>query len=60
MENIFFTISVPKTYAVDFNKVKDLNDLKNILQILFVGLPITINENCKFIDDIKEYLVEVN
>ena len=55
----FTTIKISKQYVVDFDKVRDFNDLKNIVQVLFVGLPIIINDNCSFIDDIKEYLVEV-
>lgn len=48
-----------KKYSVDFDKVKDFNDLKNIVQILFSGLPIIINENFGFIDEIIDYLVEI-
>lgn len=48
-----------KKYAVDFDKVKDFYDLKQVVQILFAGFPITISEDCGFIDEIKEYLVEV-
>ncbi len=54
----FTTTEMPKRYIVDFDKVKDFDDLKNIMQILFVGFPIIISEDCYFIDDIKEYLVE--
>lgn len=55
----FITIRIPKQYIVDFDKVKNFNDLKNVVQILFAGLPIRINDNCSFINEIKEYLVEV-
>lgn len=56
---IGLSINIHKKYAVDFDKVKDFNDLKNIVQILFIGLPITISEDCRFIDEIREYLIEV-
>ena len=55
----FITIRIPKRYIVDFDKVKDFNDLKNVVQILFAGLPVVISGNCNFVDDVKEYLVEV-
>lgn len=55
----YIEIKTPKKYCVDFDKIKTLDDLKNVVQILFAGLPITINEDCGFIDEIKEYLVEV-
>lgn len=48
-----------KKYAIDFDKVKDFNDLKQVVQILFAEFPITISEDCGFIDEIKEYLVEI-
>lgn len=48
----------PKRYAVDFNKVNNFDDLKNVVQILFTGLPITIGEDYDFINEIIEYLVE--
>lgn len=54
MKENFTTIEMPKQYVVDFDKVKDFNDLKNVMQILFTGLPIIIGENCSFVDDIKE------
>lgn len=53
------TISTQKKYCVDFNKVEDFNDLKNVVQILFAGLPVVINEDCGFLDEIKEYLIEI-
>lgn len=53
------TISTQKKYCVDFNKVEDFNDLKNVVQILFAGLPIVINDDCGFLDEIKEYLIEI-
>lgn len=52
-------IKEQKEYIVDFDKVKDFNDLKNIVQTLVVGLHITIRDDCSFIDEIKEYLVEI-
>lgn len=57
--NNYITIKQPKKYSVDFDKIKDSNDLKNVVQFLFAGLPITITEECRFIDEIKEYLVEI-
>lgn len=54
------TIKPPKKYTVDFDTVKNFNDLKNIVQILFVGMPIVINENFEFINEIKEYLIELD
>ena len=54
------TLSIPKMYSVDFNKVNSFEDLKNVVQILFTGLPITISEDCGFIDEIREYLIELD
>ena len=54
------TLSILKMYSVDFNKVNSFEDLKNVVQILFTGLPITISEDCGFIDEIREYLVEIH
>ena len=54
------SISIPKMYSVDFNKVNSFADLKNVVQILFAGLPITISEDCGFIDEIREYLIELD
>ena len=54
------TLSIPKMYSVDFNKVNSFEDLKNVVLILFTGLPITISEDCGFIDEIREYLVEIH
>lgn len=54
------TLSIPKMYSVDFNKVNSFEDLKNVVQILFTGLPITISEDCEFVDEIREYLVEIH
>lgn len=55
-----FKIRMPKKYAVDFDKVNSFEDLKNIVQILFARLPITINEDCGFIDEIRKYLIELD
>ena len=54
------TIGIPKSYAVDFDKVNNFEDLKNVVQILFAGLQIKINEDCRFVDEIKEYLIEMS
>ena len=54
------TLSIPKMYGVDFNKVNSFEDLKNVVQILFTGLPITIREDCGFIDETREYLIELD
>ena len=43
------TLSIPKMYSVDFNKVNS-----------FVGLQIKISEDCEFVDGIREYLVEIH
>lgn len=56
---IELNISNKKKYCIDFDKIKDFNDLKNVVQILFTGLPIVIYEDCGFIEEIREYLVEV-
>lgn len=53
------SINIPKKYKVDFEKVNDFDDLKNIVEVLFEGLNITIDETSKHIEDIKKYLVEV-
>lgn len=55
-----FAIRTPKNYAVDFDKVNSLEDLKNVIQILFVGLQIKISEDCELVDEIREYLVEIH
>lgn len=55
-----FAIRIPKNYAVDFDKVNSLEDLKNVIQILFVGLQIKISEDCEFVDEIREYLIEIH
>lgn len=55
-----FAIRIPKNYAVDFDKVNSFEDLKNVIQILFVGLQIKISEDCEFVDGIREYLVEIH
>ena len=55
-----FTKRESKSYAVDFDKVNNFEDLKNIVQILFAGLRIRINEDCGFVDEIKEYLIEMS
>lgn len=59
-DNCFTTIKQTKQYMVDFDKVENFADLKNIVQIIFVGFPIRINEGFEYFEDIKEYLVEVN
>lgn len=58
-ESKYFTFKIPKRYVVDFDKVKDFHDLKNVVQILFSGLPVVVNENCEFIGEIREFLVEI-
>lgn len=55
-----FAIRIPKNYAVDFDKVNSFEDLKNVIQILFVGLQIKISEDCELVDEIREYLVEIH
>ena len=55
-----FVIRIPKNYAFDFDKVNSLEDLKNVIQILFAGLQIKISEDCEFVDEIREYLVEIH
>ena len=55
-----FTIRKPKSYAVDFDKVDNFEDLKKVVQILFAGLRIRINEDCGFTDEVKEYLIEMD
>lgn len=55
-----FAIRIPKNYAVDFDKVNSFEDLKNVIQILFVGLQIKISEDCEIVDEIREYLVEIH
>lgn len=56
---ISLSINIPKKYKVDFEKVNDFDDLKNIVEVFFEGLNITIDETSKHIEDIKKYLVEV-
>lgn len=56
---IGLSINIPKKYKVDFEKVNDFDDLKNIVEVFFEGLNITIDETSKYIEDIKKYLVEV-
>ena len=56
---ISLSINLPKKYKVDFEKVNDFDDLKNIVEVLFEGLNITIDETSKHIEDIKKYVVEV-
>lgn len=56
---IGLSINIPKKYKVDFEKVNDFDDLKNIVEVFFEGLNITIDETSKHIEDIKKYLVEV-
>ena len=55
-----FAIRIPKNYAVDFDKVNSFEDLKNVIQILFVGLQIKISEDCEFVDEIRESLIEIH
>ena len=55
-----FAIRIQKNYAVDFDKVNSFEDLKNVIQILFVGLQIKISEDCELVDEIREYLVEIH
>lgn len=55
-----FAIRIPKNYAVDFDKVNSFEELKNVIQILFVGLQIKISEDCEIVDEIREYLVEIH
>lgn len=55
-----FAIRIPKNYAVDFDRVNSFEDLKNVIQILFVGLQIKISEDCELVDEIREYLVEIH
>ena len=56
---IGLSINIPKKYKVDFEKVNDFDDLKNIVEVFFEGLNITVDETSKHIEDIKKYLVEV-
>ena len=56
---IGLSINIPKKYKVDFEKVNDFDDLKNIVEVFFEGLNLTIDETSKHIEDIKKYLVEV-
>ena len=56
---IEFSINIPKRYKVNFEKVNNFNDLKNIIEVFFKGLDITINENSKHIEYIREYLIEI-
>lgn len=57
--SIGISIYIPKKYKVDFDKVNNFNDLKNIVEVFFEGLNVTIDETSKNIDDIREYLIEV-
>ena len=56
---ISLSINLPKKYKVDFEKVNDFDDLKNIVEVLFEGSHVTIDETSKHIEDIKKYVVEV-
>ncbi|MDY3960190.1 hypothetical protein [Romboutsia timonensis] len=52
-------IKIPKKYKVDFEKVNSFDDLKNIIEIFFEGLNVTIDEDSNSFEHIKDYLIEV-
>lgn len=63
-EKIFYkhnTIAIQptKTFKVDFDKVKTIDDIKLILEAIHIGFNINFIENYEKFDELKELLIEI-
>lgn len=50
---------IPKTYKVNFNKIESIFDLQVLMQVLFEGLNIVIQEDSIYYEHLKDVLEEV-
>lgn len=53
------TISKQKTYKVNFDEVKTIDDIKLILEAIQIGFKINFVENCEKFNELEKFLIEV-
>lgn len=54
-----FKFKIPKKYKVDFDKVESIFDLQVLMEVLFEGLNIVIQEDSAYYKHLKGYLKEL-
>ena len=51
-----FTISNPKRYVIDFDKIKSFEELKMLINILYESFNIVVQEDSIYYEQLKDYL----